>query len=222
MFMAGAASVARLRRRCRPEEGDLTSPLGLVLPGTPVATAAATASSSSESAAGSRPCLFAGRQMLRAISKMACSCGERKEKVAGVAQARDAVAVLALEAAELLDELALGEVELEAAAHVLVERVGVVLVRRERRAAGGRELREAAEDHDLVLLGPESLEQGAPLAAVAGGDRPAAAAASRDGVGMGEVAVFGVATAVRVREGDAAAGGRRVAAGRGHWIRGWS
>ena len=78
---AGAAkSVARLRRRCRPEDGDLTSPLGLVF---------AAASSSSESAEGSRPCLFVGRQMLRAISKMACSCGERKEKVAPDSRRRE-------------------------------------------------------------------------------------------------------------------------------------
>jgi len=127
--------------------------------------------------------------------------GAEGEGGAGLAEAGDAIAVLALEAAELLDELALGEVELQAAAHVLVERVGVVLVRRERRAARGGELGEAAEDHNLVLLGPEALEQGPPLPAVAGGDRAAAAPAGRDrvgqaggggGGGVGEVRIGGV------------------------------
>jgi len=166
--------------------------------------------------------------------------GAKGEGGAGLAEAGDAIAVLALEAAELLDELALGEVELEAAAHVLVEGVGVVLVRRERRAARGGELSEAAEDHDLVLLGPEALEQRPPLPAVAGGHRAAAAPGRRDRVGQaggggsggvgeariggveevgaGEVAVFRIAaTAIRVGEGDAG-GGRRFVAGGRHWI----
>jgi hypothetical protein len=68
------------------------------------------------------------------------------------AEAVDAVAVLALEAAELLDEVALGEARLGVAAHVLVEGGGVVLVGREGRAALRRELGEPAQDHDLVLV----------------------------------------------------------------------
>ena len=163
------------------------------------------------------------------------------EGAAGSPEAGDAVAVLALEAAELLDELALGEAELEAAAHVLVEGVGVVLVRRERRAARRGELREPAEDHDLVLLRPQPLEQRPPLAAAGGGadasHAPAPAPRSGwsshgggggggggrvgeggvggvDEGGVGEVAVVGVVIHVGVGEGDG--GGRRVAAGGEH------
>ena len=59
--------------------------------------------------------------------------------------ARRADAVLLLEAAQLLDELALGEVEGEAAADLLVEGARVVLVRRERGAPARREVERSEE-----------------------------------------------------------------------------
>ena len=73
--------------------------------------------------------------------------------------ARGADAVLLLEAAQLLDELALGEVEGEAAADLLVEGARVVLVRRERGAPARREVEEAAQDEELLLVRPQPLEQ---------------------------------------------------------------
>jgi hypothetical protein len=134
--------------------------------------------------------------------------GAEGEVGPGDAEAVDAVAVLALEAAELLDELALGEARLEAAAHVLVEGGGVVLVGREGGAALRRELGERAQDHDLVLVGPQPLEQRPPLAgprAAAGARRSPGGGGGEGGVGVGvggEVDVVGVAVAVGVGVGE--------------------
>ena len=162
--------------------------------------------------------------------------GAEGESGAGDAEALDAVAVLALEPADLLDELVLGEAGVEAAAHVLVEGGGVVLVRREGGAPLRRELGEGAQDHDLVLVRPQALEQRAPLP----GPGPATGRGGRccgggdggggeDRVGVwvdGEVEVVGVAVAVRVgvREGGGhhgsggggvVDGGDRIGSGRG-------
>uniref|UniRef100_A0A8R7TUI4 Uncharacterized protein n=1 Tax=Triticum urartu TaxID=4572 RepID=A0A8R7TUI4_TRIUA len=68
-------------------------------------------------------------------------------------------AVLLLEAAQLLDELVLGEVEGELAADLLVEGPRVVLVRREGGAPARRELEEPAQDEQLLLVRPQPLEQ---------------------------------------------------------------
>lgn len=68
-------------------------------------------------------------------------------------------AVLLLEAAQLLDELVLGELEGQLMPDLLVEGDRVVLVRRERGAPPRRELQEPAQDEQLLLVRPQPLEQ---------------------------------------------------------------
>jgi hypothetical protein len=76
----------------------------------------------------------------------------------------------------------------KAAAHVLVEGGGVVLVGREGRAALRCELGKPAQDHDLDLVRPQALEQRPPLASWGPGGE------GRVGVG-GEVDVLRVTVA---------------------------
>lgn len=74
----------------------------------------------------------------------------------------DDVAVLLLKATELLDELVLVEIELELGLDLVVEEGGVLMAGASGdtgAAALGGEFEEALEELDLVLVGPEALEE---------------------------------------------------------------
>lgn len=87
--------------------------------------------------------------------------GALEGEVLGGADPVEGVAILLLEAAKLLNQLVLVEVDLELVFYLVVEGGGVVvMVVGESRALAG-EFQKALEELDLVIVGPEALEEAA-------------------------------------------------------------